>query len=227
MCDACEAFVEKFFEGWVKTMMHQQRSGKVEQKDGGSRMPAITYNDETEAYVQGFCRNRTSSAFTAPSAAQHLLPGCERIMLARKREIVGRFLSAELAGRNLPAEKDKICGEWLKSCDTPAYEVRKPCEACRATVGTLAFERRLLAPASKEVITKHIRNSLDALCTRMSMRHTGKWSLMQETCDDLMDEYGEALVDFAVSGAVERDFAQELCVERAGLCDKLPARDEL
>lgn len=52
-CDACETFVEEFFESWV--VMLQKQNDKVETKNGGSSAPALTYNDEVEATVQ-VCR---------------------------------------------------------------------------------------------------------------------------------------------------------------------------
>eukprot|EP00959_Pyramimonas_sp_CCMP1952_P251995 5265307-Pyramimonas_sp.AAC.1 len=48
-CDACNTFVEEFYEGWLRMLKAQ--NDKVEVKDGGSSAPALTYNDETEAAV--------------------------------------------------------------------------------------------------------------------------------------------------------------------------------
>lgn len=50
--DLLVRYVEEFFESWI--VMLQQQQDKVTTQDGGSRAPALTYNDDTELMVRAW-----------------------------------------------------------------------------------------------------------------------------------------------------------------------------
>ena len=59
----------------------------------------------------------------------HVRAACDRIMKAHKRELVGIFLSAEVAGKIVPEKKDKASGsgkDWKKRGEGAACCRRGP-----------------------------------------------------------------------------------------------------
>lgn len=71
LCDSCHRVVEGFYEEWTRVMMDQQSS--IQQRQGGSEPPAVTYNDETEAMVRSAYIHWARHALWLSHAAKSLL----------------------------------------------------------------------------------------------------------------------------------------------------------
>mmetsp|Transcript_18088 Transcript_18088/g.39564 ORF Transcript_18088/g.39564 Transcript_18088/m.39564 type:complete len:258 (-) Transcript_18088:321-1094(-) len=231
-CDACNTFVEEFFEGWLRMLKAQ--NDKVEVKDGGSSAPALTYNDETEAAVQSFCKNQTNSRIAKKNLfAAHINPACERIMLGHKREIVGKFLATELAGRLLPDKKDVVCHDMANACpNSKGAVLANECQFCQATMQDMAFEMRRRQSVNQAKAERHVRDVLESLCMYTYYRHRAKGSDLQEACDDLVDEYEQGIVTEVLRGLDGtkswRDVEHAVCVGMTDMCsDKVFRKDEL
>ena len=233
-CDACSTVLEEFYGSWVTTMMRQV--GAAEVRGGGSAPPAVTYNDDTEAMVQGFCSNRTVSqiASSPPVYAPHVRLACERIMSLKKRELVGQFLSAELDGRILPGKNALVCGEWLGACPRQARGKNGEgrCGVCRTLLEDLAFEARRAVPpppsASREGARSRLSRHLDHVCQNMYYRRPLKRDDV-DTCEDLVDDHREQILDTRLGtatggggggggGGSWLEVAREVCVHEAGAC---------
>eukprot|EP00238_Polyblepharides_amylifera_P010784 CAMPEP_0196582826 /NCGR_PEP_ID=MMETSP1081-20130531/40880_1 /TAXON_ID=36882 /ORGANISM="Pyramimonas amylifera, Strain CCMP720" /LENGTH=407 /DNA_ID=CAMNT_0041903523 /DNA_START=72 /DNA_END=1295 /DNA_ORIENTATION=+ len=221
-CDACNVFVEQFYETWV--MMLKEQEQKVETKDGGSSMPALTYNDDVEAKVQSFCTNRTTSKIAVPlTYADHVQPACERIMLGHKREIVGKFLGSALQGRIILDKKDEVCADMVEACPHSQGEtLQGECSFCKAVVEDIAFEIRSKTKIPANKIEYAVHRKLEQVCIRTYYRHRFRASSLQEFCEELIDDHTKAIGDLVIQ-AVENKISwieveRGVCVEAAQLC---------
>ena len=238
-CDACSTVLEEFYGAWVTTMMKQ--INQAEARDGGAAPPAVTYNDDTEEMVQGFCTNRSTSRINVapPVYGPHVKQACHRIMKLKKRELVGQFLSAELDGRILPEKNAVVCGEWMGACPRVARgkTVGGKCGVCRAMVEDLAFEARRAAPTgthlsaatARDMTRKNIAGLLDEVCQNSYYRRPLKRDDV-DLCEDFVDDHKEVILDAYVGGGgglgivkggsrtLWLEVARKVCVEEAEVC---------
>mmetsp|Transcript_70222 Transcript_70222/g.222650 ORF Transcript_70222/g.222650 Transcript_70222/m.222650 type:complete len:358 (+) Transcript_70222:203-1276(+) len=139
-CDACHTFVEEFFEGWIGHMeARRKQNDNIEAS--GQAPPSLTYDDESEDFVQNFCSGERIGNF---KWAPHIKAGCEKIMANSKREIVGEWLSTEMDPRVMPEKKDKVCNVLNKACPPVPPAPKGECEQCLAAVEDVAFSFRRL-----------------------------------------------------------------------------------
>ena len=234
-CNACHTLVELFFVKWIETIAEQERKNNVNPNDGGKKMPAVTYNDDVEAMLQGFC---TSDAVLRPGWGDHIRPACDTIMLGHKREFVAKFMSVEAHPRLVPSVKNEVCGTGMvQACGAAIDDAGVPsgaCAQCKLVVGDVAFElqqRERLVDAGEKRRRKLAKEVVDNVCNKLEIRHFKGYKL-SELCNDLVDDHAGAIVDAGVemlgtgatseAGSAARLHA-DVCVRAAGLC----GRDEL
>lgn len=73
----------------------------------------MTYDQDLEDMVQGFCESQEWFGAEAP---QWLLQGCRHIMALRKRDIVGAFLGVPLVPSRVPGLRAQICRDLVQAC---------------------------------------------------------------------------------------------------------------
>jgi hypothetical protein len=80
-CDSCLLLVERFYEQWSETMNAQLKKKQPER--AGDKPPALTYDDQQEEMVQGFC---DSKQISGGEQAPFLKQACVDIMKGEASE---------------------------------------------------------------------------------------------------------------------------------------------
>mmetsp|Transcript_70221 Transcript_70221/g.222645 ORF Transcript_70221/g.222645 Transcript_70221/m.222645 type:complete len:375 (+) Transcript_70221:203-1327(+) len=214
-CDACHTFVEEFFEGWIGHMeARRKQNDNIEAS--GQAPPSLTYDDESEDFVQNFCSGERIGNF---KWAPHIKAGCEKIMANSKREIVGEWLSTEMDPRVMPEKKDKVCNVLNKACPPVPPAPKGECEQCLAAVEDVAFSFRRLRHAHGKAPKDVVVDVLDDVCVRSWYRHY-KPQAQVNACEDLLDEHSKTIFDHVSRGEPWGVLRRKLCIEQAGVCGK-------
>eukprot|EP00873_Tetraselmis_striata_P021909 jgi/Tetstr1/442173/TSEL_030324.t1 len=224
LCDSCHRVVEGFYEEWTRVMMDQQSS--IQQRQGGSEPPAVTYNDETEAMVQGFC---DSKAISSGAFKDSVTTGCREIFKGYKREIVGKFLTETVTWEMVPRKKDEICKIMVGACShrPPISTPGSDCARCKAAMASLEFDIRTQGDVrAAKGVARQMWDTLDYICMRMHYR-VPKAGKTQELCDDVVDEYGAQIVKRVEAGADWATVTDLVCGEWGDYCTTAQLRDEL
>mmetsp|Transcript_21872 Transcript_21872/g.56801 ORF Transcript_21872/g.56801 Transcript_21872/m.56801 type:complete len:215 (-) Transcript_21872:152-796(-) len=172
-CDSCNTLVEEFHKQWVVVIKDQTQKARAE-SGNGDKPPSITYNQDIEDMVQGFCKSKEYRQYSADMRA-----GCDDIMKDHLREIVGKFLHQEMNSdlshaKGVPQRKKEVCAEMTKSC--PDVDVSKglsQCGACRALMRDVNYVYRRSHPA-KRVESLRIWEMFEPICEEVQLRHEGK-----------------------------------------------------
>mmetsp|Transcript_31888 Transcript_31888/g.90567 ORF Transcript_31888/g.90567 Transcript_31888/m.90567 type:complete len:395 (+) Transcript_31888:233-1417(+) len=222
-CDGCLLVVEHFYERWTETMTKQLSQAK--QTPGGDKPPAITYNEDTEAMVQGFC---SSKAIRNNLVAPFVGPACEEIMKGWKRDLVGKFLSEHVQPTMVPKKKEEVCRDMVGACpsvvDTPPSG---DCQRCKVAMDSLAFDLRTQGPLRRaKGAARQAWDTLDYACMKLHYR-VPKAGKTQELCEDIVDEHGSEIVSSIEKGEPWPELRSRVCGTLTALCKANQLRDEL
>lgn len=190
-CDACRTLVERFTVGWENVIRDQAQGGRADSRTNS--VPAITYNQEIEDYLQGFCK----SDYIAPPFSEAIRKGCSSIMDVHKREVVATFLSVtEQIGSHGkttrgPTRLRRICDSLTNSCDQAYTNVTKltKCEACARVVADAHFTLRRRVTPAHALTSIEATDALDTLCTDAYRRYDDSPRLVEKVCEDMMEEH--------------------------------------
>ena len=211
-CDACRTLVERFTLGWEDVIRDQAHGGKADNK--ANSVPAITYNQEIEDYLQGFC----NSDYIAPPFSAAIRKGCSSIMDVHKREVVATFLSvSEQIGSHGkttrgPTRLRRICDGLASSCNhayvrcrvSPGTEAERTrdflcrytnvtklskCEACHRVVADAHFMLRRRVTPAHALSSIEATDALESLCSDAYRRYDDSPRLVEKVCEDVMEEH--------------------------------------
>mmetsp|Transcript_32617 Transcript_32617/g.67371 ORF Transcript_32617/g.67371 Transcript_32617/m.67371 type:complete len:275 (+) Transcript_32617:154-978(+) len=208
-CDTCRTIVERFYQGWEKTISRLAADGTFESRPGGA--PKITYNQDIEDYLQGFCDSEYMK-----DLASFVDDGCRRIMKEHHRAIVGKFLHGEerygatLTKTDRPERVMSVCRDIAHVCPTfplPHLEVKAKedkCNACKSTVADALYlirRSRLGALTDKALKKKRldVYELLENLCTETYYRHDDMPDVHNTVCSDMFEEDEDGIIDTLVS----------------------------
>lgn len=193
-CDSCRSMLERFTSGWEKVVSKQASQGRADAKDGP---PTITYNQEIEDYLRGFCSSEEMKDFS-PAIRNE----CEAVMEEHRRQVVATFLSVpekigSVGRKTKGAERfRKICGELAGVCDTNFTEMGKlsRCEACRRVVADAHFvlRRTHVGAAANDAYTA--ADLLEPLCSDAWKRYDDDPRKVDDVCEAIQDEHMDDLV---------------------------------
>eukprot|EP00287_Rhodomonas_sp_CCMP768_P011938 CAMPEP_0196721316 /NCGR_PEP_ID=MMETSP1091-20130531/3918_1 /TAXON_ID=302021 /ORGANISM="Rhodomonas sp., Strain CCMP768" /LENGTH=249 /DNA_ID=CAMNT_0042062761 /DNA_START=72 /DNA_END=821 /DNA_ORIENTATION=- len=239
-CDTCRTIVEQFYKGWEKVISGLAADGTFESRPGGA--PKITYNQDIEDYLQGFCDSEYMKGY-----APYVDEGCRRIMKQHHRPIVGKFLHGEerygsaLVRTERPQRILSVCTELVAACPAmppPAQAVTAKtdrCAACQRTVADAQFvvRRSRFGQLRGAALAKRKLDLLDLfepLCLDAYTRHDDYPETINSVCSDMWEQDEDAFMDGIIqhwgddAGAV-----REICVESFSVCKPadLPAKAEL
>jgi len=224
-CDSCLLLVERFYEQWTDTVAKQMQKKKKVEQAVGDKPPALTYDEDSEAMVQGFCNSRQVSDGRNPT---FLKGACNDLMKGHKREIVGVFLSSTLDRTLLPEKKAKICRDLSQAC--PAVMEAPPsskCGRCKAFVDTLAFDLRMQGPLDQaKGLKRQLWDTFEHFCTKMQYR-IPKSDKTQELCEDIVDDHGHELEKALKRGDDWPAIRELMCSKLDRHCKTEQLRDEL
>ena len=218
-CFGCVHFVEAFWKGFHE--FTRKKASDAQAQRGGGAAPAITYDDDMEAYVQAFCDGKQT---TGARWAGFVRPACAKLMQAHKREIVGKFLGKELGPKEVLARKLEICTEMGRACPADLFlnQAKDPCGLCRRLVRDLEYEYAVQGPGpAKKPPAERAWTVLRGVCEKAALRHK-RAARYQEHCEDAVEDHGNALAGMlaaggAISGA-EGSVEAEFCAKTLRLC---------
>jgi hypothetical protein len=213
-CDACRTLVERFTVGWEDVIREQAHGGKADQKQSTSP-PAITYNQEIEDYLQGFCK----SDYIAPPFSEDIRRGCSAIMDVHKREVVATFLSVtEQIGAHGkptrgPTRLRRICEQLTSSCSQAYTNVSKltKCEACVRVLSDAHFVLRRRVTPAHALSSIEATDVLDTLCSDSYRRYDDSPRLMEKVCEEMMDDHVMSVLKVWRVQLQSRRLARLLC----------------
>ena len=222
-CVACQYTVESFYTAFVQYISDHARQ---------SQEGAITYNEELDTYVAKFCDE--NEAFTAPGLDPALQESCRRIMLLKKRDLVGLVLGKELTPATVAGMRATVCRDWFpQACpndtgrdeervkDVRKYGLGSWCTACRSVLRYVDYERVVQplrwrqAPEPRRTL-----HAIEASCVNAPARVGTK--LKQRALDALTDVcevlVGEELATVAAAVTRPREGAagggiEDVCAE--------------
>jgi len=228
-CDSCRTVVEQFYKGWEKVVHGLAADGTYESRSGAA--PKITYNQDIEDYLQGFCDSEYMKGY-----AEYIGDGCKTFMKNHHRPMVGKFLhgeekfSSSLSKTQKPARIRSVCTELGKVC--PAWppaelEVKSKqdaCNACQGVVMDAAFllRRSTFGELSASALKKkklEIFDMLENLCLDTYTRHDDEPTARHDVCAHMWEEDEDEMIDTMIKHFKDTTAAvQAMCVDKFEFC---------
>lgn len=230
-CDSCRTVVEQFYKGWEKTVHGLAANGTFESRAGAA--PKITYNQEIDDYLLGFCKSDYMKGF-----ADYIDDGCRKFMAAHHRPMVGKFLHGEekfsttLSRSQKPERIRSVCTNLGKSCPDwppPELSVKKPADKCAACQGVVMDGSYLLRrsrygelpPSALKKKKLEVFEIMENLCLDTFTRHDDDPTSRHEICNQLWEEDEDAVIDIIMKHNDQKDdtaAVKALCVQKFDLC---------
>jgi len=238
-CDSCRTVVEQFYVGWEKVVHGLAANGTFESRAGSA--PKITYNQDIEDYLQGFCGSEYMRSFD-----DYIKAGCREFMKAHHRPMVGKFLHGEekfSAGlsksqkpqriRDVCTSLGHVCPSWPPPELTLTEQNQDKCIACQGVVmdATYVLRRSKHGAMTQKALQKkkvEVFELLENLCLETYVRHDDHPHLRNEVCMHMWEEDEDEIIDALVKhhGADAQKQLEAavgaLCVDKFEFCKAGP-----
>jgi hypothetical protein len=239
-CDACKFMMEEAHRRVMKIASDKIKSYETESKDfEGGRGHEVKMDDEMKKEIQGLCDSAQYATANTDSRRW-----CTTTLTGRhSNQIFSTLTQGQFGFEDLLKRQNTVCGSpMLKVCpDKPwlgssVNECRACAEAFQDFDRLLQQDRRdidvgsLGVKAHKRTVSEqdrkfrgrhHVWQKSQELCSSVQQRHPAKAaSVIQETCEEVLDEYESQVIRAFVDGGHQHSgaSAEEVCVTIADKC---------
>lgn len=243
-CDACKFMMEEAHRRVLNIAQKKIRSnddtGKKAKAFEGGAGHELTVNDDMKKEIAGVCETQQYANANVDGRAW-----CKSVMQGRhKAAIFGALTSGSFGFEDLLKRQNTVCGD-------PVLKVCKPkpwlssgisdCRACAEAfqdfdrllqndrrdvdVGSLGVKahKKSVSAADRQFRGRHhVWQKSQELCQTVQQRHPAKAaSVIQEMCEEVLDEYESQVIRAFVEGGHQHPgaSAEQVCVTIAEKCD--------
>lgn len=240
LCDACKFMMEESHRRVMKIAHEKIKAFETKGKDfEGGRGHEIKLDDDMKAEIRGVCDSAQYALANTDSRQW-----CETTLSGRhSQQIFAALTQGSFSFEDLLKRQNTVCGApLLKVCPGKAWlgsginECRACAEAFQDFDRLLQQDRRdidvgsLGVKAHKKTVQErdrkfrgrhHVWQKSQELCASAQQRHPVKAaSVIQETCEEVLEEYESQVVRAFVEGGHQHPgaSAEEVCVTIADKC---------
>merc|ERR1712054_226533 len=238
LCDACKFMIEEMQRTILVLANEKIKARDTEGKNfQGGAGHQIKMDEEMKAKVRKSCDNPNYH-----TANIDMRKWCQTTMDGNhSTAVVNSLMQGSFGLEDLLARQDGVCGNLVKVCPAKPKQghAMTPCRACAEAfqdldqllqrdrrdidVGTLGIKAHQQRKASDRRFRgrQHVYQKSQDLCSSVNNRHpTGAATVIQEVCEEIMEEHEDDVVRAFVQGSIGAPgaSAQEVCVNIADKC---------
>jgi len=239
-CDACKYMMEESHRRVMKIASEKIKQYETTSRDfEGGRGHEVKMDDEMKAEIRGVCDSAQYASANLESRAW-----CSSTLAGRhSNQIFSVLTQGQFGFEDLLKRQHTVCGpQMLKVCPQKQWLGSKisECRACSeafqdfdrvlqndrrdidvGSLGVKAHKKTVKAADRKFRGRHHVWQKSQELCSTVHQRHPAKAaSVIQEMCEEVLDEYESQIIRAFVDGGYQHPAAsaEEVCVTIADKC---------